>query len=193
MRSRRDASRGRGRGPAALIATAVSVPATVVLALVFAQRTSAPLPTGTTSTPPRGAAASCRRLLLQLPDTLDGAARSTTAARGAFVAAWGPSPILLRCGVSRPEQLAPYSTAQLIGSGDDLSVNWLPVAEGDATVWTTVDRSVYIAVSVPSTYATPPINALSNVIARMLPAVCTVSMTAGVNEPGSGVLCTHRP
>ena len=193
MRSRRDASRGRGRGPAALIATAVSVPATVVLALVFAQRTSSPPPTQATSTPSRGVEAACRRLFLQLPDTLDGAARNTAAARGAFVATWGASPILLSCGVSRPEQLAPYSTAQLIGSGDALSVNWLPVAEGDATVWTTVDRSVYIAVSVPTSYATPPINALSNVIARTLPAVCTASMTAGVNDPGSGVLCTHRP
>lgn len=193
MRSRRENSRGSGRRPAALIATAVSVPATVVLALVFAQGTSSPPPTPTTSSPSRGAEAACRRLSLRLPDTLDGAARNTAAAEGPFIAAWGKSPILLRCGVPRPTQLAPYSTAQLIGSGDDLSVNWLPVTYSDATVWTTVDRSVFIAVSVPTSYATPPINALSNVIARTLPAVCTVSMTAGMNDPGDGVLCTHRP
>lgn len=191
MRSRPDASRRRGRVPAALIATTVSVPATIVLALVFARRTGAP-PPQTTSTTARGMQATCRRLLRQLPNTLDGAARNTAATRGKFIAAWGTPPILLRCGVSRPKQLAPYSTAQLIGSGDDLSVNWLPVAEGGATVWTSVDRSVYIALSVPSSYATPPINTLSNVIARTLPAVCTVSMTGGMNEPGSGVLCTHR-
>lgn len=192
MRSRPEDSRGSGRRRAALIATAVSVPATVVLALVFAQRTSPPAPTPRPSAPSRGAEAACRQLFVQLPDTLDGAPRNTPA-RGPFVAAWGKSPILLRCGVPRPTQLAPYSTDQLIGSGDDLSVNWLPVTYGDATVWTTVDRSVYVAVSVPTSYATPPINALSNVIARTLPAVCAVSMTAGMNEPGSGVLCTRRP
>lgn len=190
-----DVRRSRRRS-AALIATAVSVPVTVILALALAARSR---PAGTAHAPTPGSrdVAACQRLAPQLPRTLGGADLNSAASRPPLAISWGKPPLVLECGVPRPPQLAPYSTAQLIGSGDNLSVNWLPIPHGSATDWIVIDRSVYLRLTVPNDYATPPINALSNVIARTLPPVCSVSMTAGVSRSGSsgssGVLCTHRP
>ena len=173
----------------AMLATAISVPVTVAAALVFAHAT----PSTNVSRAAPGSYVDCERLMSRLPRTLDGQPRDHEAARGQFVVAWGRPPIVLRCGVGRPAQLRPYSSALLIGSGNDLSVNWLPADDGGAaTSWTTVDRKVYIAVTVPSSYATPPLNDLSDVISRTLPAICTVAMTAGQEQTDREPLCTRR-
>ena len=171
-----------------MVATAISVPVTIVAALAFAHAT----PSANVPRSAPGSHLDCQRLMSRLPRTLDSQPRDH-AARGQFVAAWGQPPIVLHCGVRRPAQLRPYSSALLIGSGNDLSVNWLPAGDGGAaTRWTTVDRKVYIAVTVPSSYATPPLNDLSDVISRTLPAVCTVAMTAGQEAKGREPLCTRR-
>ena len=177
-----------------MIATAVALPVTIILASALSPDRRAAGPAPAPADPPVTAqgAQACRVLMRRLPAELDGTARTPTAGRAPFVAAWGRSPIVLQCGVARPRELAAYSTAQLIGSGQDLSVNWLPVTRGTTTVWTVIDRSVYIRLTVPNTYATPPIDELSTIVARVLPAVCTVSMTAGRSQSQSGVLCTHR-
>jgi hypothetical protein len=177
---------------AAVIATVVTLPAVLALALVFARLddSSGPVPS---SIPQAGSAGACARLLQQLPVTLNGLAASPPGTAWPYTAAWGTPAVVLRCGVPRPAQLAPESTAQLIGSGGDLSVNWLPIAGRETTVWTTVDREVYIAVTVPVSYAMPPIAELSNVIETALPAVCTVSMVGGAAQPDQSVPCTRRP
>lgn len=140
--------------------------------------------------PPHVAAydAPCTKVLGALPITLDALpgrpARSTTS----YVAAWGDPPIVLRCGVPRPASLVPGSTAQIFSANGADGVNWLPQKKKDATVWTTVDRAVYIEVTVPSTYATPPLNTLGSAIGKALPAVCSVDPS----EPDVSKLCTRR-
>ena len=61
---------------------------------------------------------------------------------------------------------------------------------GDANVWTTVDRAVYVSVTVPSTYAAGPLPTLSRAIAKALPAVCRTQNDQGT-VPNSD-LCTRR-
>ncbi len=180
------------RRRAAVIATIVTLPAVLALGVLFARLDGSAGPV-LASIPQTGSADPCTRLLQQVPATLGGLAGTPPGTAWPYAAAWGTPAVVLRCGVSRPAQLAPESTAQLIGSGDDLSVNWLPIAGGQTTVWTTVDREVYIAVTVPVFYATPPIAELSNVIETVLPAVCTASMGGSAAQSDPGMLCTHRP
>lgn len=177
---------------AAVTATAITVPVTLVVLLALSRTPQHADPGPGDPTVTASAMGTCRILIRTLPATLDGLDRNRPASRPPFVLAWGKPPIVLQCGVARPPQLKPYSTAQLIGSGRDLSVNWLPVPRSTATEWTIIDRSVYIRLTVPDSYATPPIDALSTIVARILPPVCSVTMTAGKSQPQGGVLCTHR-
>ena len=52
------------------------------------------------------------------------------------------------------------------------SVNWLPVAVGNATVFTAVDRAVYVQVTVPKSYSQPPLAPISDAVAQALPPIC---------------------
>ena len=93
-------------------------------------------------------AAACAALTL--PDTVLGAARRPTDSEG--TAAWGDTPITLRCGVAQPP-LAPDSSLLDVGG-----TAWLPIpAEGGALFvavnWPEEADPVYVEVSVPDDYA----------------------------------------
>jgi Protein of unknown function (DUF3515) len=105
-----------------------------------------------------------------------------------FVVAWGSPAIVLRCGVNRPAALVPASGA-FIANVD--GVNFLPTKSSGQTVFTTVDRVVYIEVTVPSSYSQPPLGPIADVISKALPAVCAVP-AVGQPEPATGQLCTRR-
>ena len=182
----------------------MTIPFVIVLAFVFgslaggpssspssAPSSGAALPPVSISAPPPNPAADapCTKLIGALPlalPTADGPLPVRPAeSTWTYVVAWGQPPVELICGVPRPAALVPGSSAQLIGIN---GVYWLPVQGKHETVWTTVDRAPYIQVSVPSSYAQPPLSPISTTIASTLPAVCVVSPT----EADVTKLCTHR-
>jgi len=83
-------------------------------------------------------------------------------------AAWAGDrgePVVLRCGLAEPAELTP--TAQLKAVS---TVNWLPIEGAGAITWYTVDRPVYIAVTIPTDTGTGTIQELSETIAATVPA-----------------------
>lgn len=151
------------------------------------------LPPVTASAPPHAAAdaASCTKVLEQLPVTLGKLAPRVvhTTPDTPYVVAWGDPPVVLRCGVDRPKDLVPGSSVQDFTAGSTSGPYYDVTKSGDANVWTTVDRAVYISITVPSAYQgadlVPP---LSEAIAKALPAVCDATGTA----PNPADLCTRR-
>jgi hypothetical protein len=82
-----------------------------------------------------------------------------------FAYAWGDPPVALICGVERPAGLAPDSALYQING-----VNWLvDDSDPETTVWTAVDRSVYVEVRVPASVDSGPATVLSTTIAAALP------------------------
>jgi hypothetical protein len=206
----RQAATGAGRGPdhsaprrAAAIATAVAVPLTVLLAFLLTRPGTRPgtsgQPGAASGTPRTGTGpvtvaapehaddatkAACVAVFARLPVQLGTLPARKTDSDSSFVAAWGEPATVLRCGVNRPGDLTPRSAALVV---DVNGVQWLPKQAPAATVFTTIDRAVYIEVTVPSVRAFDP--ALSDAV-RALPAVCAAQNASGT-EPTTR-LCTRR-
>jgi hypothetical protein len=188
------------RRRAALIATSLTVPIVVVLALFIGKATrdsneaaapttsSTALAPVTVAAPPANPAADapCTKLLGALPITLTDLVGRPARSTWTYVAAWGDPPVVLRCGVPRPAALVPASSAQIIAVD---GVNWLPVQNKSATVWTAVDRAAYVELTVPKHYAQPPLAPIADAVAKAMPAVCVVDP----NETDLSRLCTRRP
>jgi hypothetical protein len=79
--------------------------------------------------------------------------------------AWGDGdPIVLRCGLDRPPELT--QTAQLrVVNG----VQWLQLSEDGSATWYVVDRDVYIALTIPDSAGTGPLQTISDTVAAKLP------------------------
>ncbi len=119
---------------------------------------------------PRAGDPACDTVLAALPDRLGDYRRARAAGpapRGA--AAWQrqeiSEPVILRCGLDRPADFVIGSPVQVV---DDVS--WFRVAEADRTTWFAVDRTVYVALTLPSDSGPTPIQDLSAVIAAALPS-----------------------
>lgn len=154
---------------------AVTFAAAVALVALFAP-TAQPPATGTLTVPwapaPQANSPECSALLSALPPEVvsKGAKltrRELTQPAPPATMAWGePDPIVLRCGVERPLELTP--TAQLrVVSG----VRWLPVEGEGRSTWYVVDRAVYVALTVPDSAGTGPLQQTSDTVAATLPAV----------------------
>ncbi len=171
----------------ALIATAIALPVTVLLALLLttgkssqdtpqAQSTASAGPL--TIAPPQvdaATAAGCAKIFAKLPVTLAGLAPRKVA-NTADVYAWGNPAVVLRCGVSRPAGLVSGSDAQVFDVGEVApslsSVEWFHVSTKNSVVWTSIDRAVYVEVTVPiSLGGADVMPALSSAVAA-LPAIC---------------------
>jgi hypothetical protein len=197
---------------AALVATAVTVPLVVVLALLFSlgntkdsspkPTTSAsghtgPLPAVTVAAPPSDASAvaPCTKVLEQLPTSLSDLPARVVHPQpdSPFVVAWGDPPIVLRCGVARPAGLHASSSA------DTITSDGVVFLVGDQTngdnAFTAVDRDVYVEVTVPTSYDQPPLGPLADAIAKALPAICTVpaAPVPSATPVPTKDLCTRRP
>jgi hypothetical protein len=82
-------------------------------------------------------------------------------------AAWAGDrgePVVLRCGLTKPGELGPTAGLRLVDK-----VNWLPVEGDGATTWYTVDRPVYIALTIPEDAGTGVVQELSETIAKAVP------------------------
>ena len=163
---------------------------TVLLAFVLtATHRSAPhRPTGTATaavtvaappSPDDRTQAACVKVFAALPVQLDGLNPRKTETDSSFVAAWGDPPIVLRCGVVKPSIFGTTQAAQLV---DVNGVLWQPDPRKSETVYTSVDRSVYVEVTVPAGQD-QPLSSLTPALTS-LPATCTASDAAGKSKPG---------
>jgi hypothetical protein len=183
-----------------VIASAIAVPVTVLLAFLLSSGQStkqdapnsssnAPLPGVTVAAPPSpnpATEAACVKVFAKLPVQLGQLAPRKTETDSPFVAAWGNPAVVLRCGVAKPAVLNTPAAAQLF---DVNSVIWQPDPRRDQTVYTTVDRSVYLEVTVPAA-ADQPLPLLAPAI-MALPQLCTATDAAG-NTGARLPICTAR-
>jgi hypothetical protein len=165
----------------ALVVTAVVLPvvvAVVVLTRVLGDGSSAEvaepsapqradLPTLPVDVPPVTAAAEadCPGLMERLPlDLLDDPSRRVDS-DSPFAYAWGEPPVVLVCGVDRPPGwVVGVAAIQING------VQWyVDTDDPETTVWTTVDRPVYVEVRVPASVDSAPVTALTTPISQALP------------------------
>jgi hypothetical protein len=118
----------------------------------------------------------CRTLLESLPQRLGDYQRAATAQPTPIgTAAWragnDSEPVVLRCGIDRPADFVVGSPIQLVDR-----VQWFKegAAQGVEDVarstWYTVDRPVYVALTLPSGSGPTPIQELSELIDRTMPA-----------------------
>jgi hypothetical protein len=89
------------------------------------------------------AAQVCRAIVADLPETVAGSTRRAVTAGPEQNAAYGDPPVTLACGTVLPAVEDTATVFPLSG------VCWFPQAGTDATVWTTVDRTVPVTVTVP--------------------------------------------
>jgi len=94
-------------------------------------------------------AAACRALIARLPATLDGLPRRPVTQGTGQNAAYGDPPVTLACGAAPVPSNVTEQPFELSG------VCWYPLRRADATVWTTMDRQVPVAVTVPASYEPP--------------------------------------
>ncbi|HZS21411.1 MAG TPA: DUF3515 domain-containing protein [Pseudonocardiaceae bacterium] len=119
---------------------------------------------------PAAHSADCSRLLAALPDQLDGGALGALDRRQLRVpappgtTAWGEPPVVLRCGLDRPADLT--ASSRLLGIS---GVQFLEIPGGGMSTWVAVDRPVYVAVALPPTTGSGPLQQLATVIAHTLP------------------------
>jgi uncharacterized protein DUF3515 len=167
-----DAETRDGPPRALLIAAIVVAAGAIVSILVFAALRQSPPAQQTVaiaSVPaPKADSAECQKLLDALPDQL-GDYRRTPAAEPAppGAAAWTSDgePVILRCGLDRPAEFVVGSPIQVVNE-----VQWFELADQGRSTWFAVDRAVYVALSLPQGSGPTPIQEISEVIAKSLPA-----------------------
>ena len=130
----------------------------------------APVPVAAVPTPQSGSA-ECQALLATLPDRLGDYRRTDTAgSTPAGTAAWRADgePVVLRCGLSRPAEFVVGSPIQMVNG-----VQWIRLEDPQSPLatWLCVDRPVYIALTMPTESGPTPIQAMSDVIDRTMPAI----------------------
>jgi hypothetical protein len=125
------------------------------------------LPTLPVEVPPvtPEADASCPALMSTLPLDLAGEASRRVQSDSPYAYAWGDPAIVLVCGVDRPAgYVVGVSAIQING------VQWfVDTDDPDTTVWTTIDRPVYVQISLPSSVDSAPVTELTPQIAQALP------------------------
>jgi hypothetical protein len=109
--------------------------------------------------------ASCPAVMSALPLDLQGEPSRQVQSDSPFAYAWGEPPVVLICGVERPAGFtAGVSAIQING------VQWyVDISDPDTTVWTTIDRPVYVQVRLPAEVDSAPVTVLSTPIGQALP------------------------
>ena len=174
------------------------MPLVLIVALLFAGPNHDPKPPPATTVLPAvsvspgeatddATVSTCAQVISGLPLTLAGLQLRRTVSNPptSSVVAWGDPAIVLRCGVAKPKLLTPQLTIQYVGVNGVLI---LPDAQKDKTVFTVVDRSVYIDLTVPSSYRQPPLGPIADAIKKVLPTpVCVADEKVAVSKQ-----CTRR-
>ncbi|HET9876126.1 MAG TPA: DUF3515 domain-containing protein [Mycobacterium sp.] len=157
---------------AALIAALLLAVAAVgvVLAIAATHRAS-PQPVAIAAVAaPHATNPACQTLLDALPQRLDdyrrAPVRQPAPAGTAAWAAGGGEPVVLRCGLDRPAEFVVGAPIQVVDK-----VQWFQVWIADRSTWYTVDRPVYVALTLPAGSGPSPIQQLSEVIDDRIAAV----------------------
>ena len=159
--------------PRALLIAAIVVAAGAIIGiLVFVALRQSPPGQQTVaiaSVPaPKGDSAECRALLDALPEQLGDYRRAPAAEpTPPGAAAWTADgePVILRCGLDRPAEFVVGSPIQVVDA-----VQWFELADQGRSTWFAVDRPVYVALTLPQGSGPTPIQEISDVIAKSLPA-----------------------
>ena len=169
-----DAETGDGPPRALMIAAIVVAAGAIIGILVFAALRQAPpeqRPVAIASVPaPKADSAECRSLLDALPQELGDYRRAAAADPApAGAAAWQATPdgepVILRCGLDRPGEFVVGSPIQVVDA-----VQWFQLADQGRSTWFAVDRPVYVALTLPQGSGPTPIQTISEVMAKSLPA-----------------------
>jgi hypothetical protein len=112
----------------------------------------------------------CQHLTEALPQRLGDYTRAQLAQPAPpGAAAWQPAgagdPVVLRCGLDRPADFVVGSPLQVVDR-----VQWFEVSQDQRSTWYTVDRTVYVALTLPQGSGPTPIQQLSELIDRVVPA-----------------------
>ncbi|MGY1608554.1 MULTISPECIES: DUF3515 domain-containing protein [unclassified Geodermatophilus] len=108
--------------------------------------------------------ANCPALMGALPLDLLGEPARLVDSDTPYAAAWGDPAVVLVCGVPQPEGLVPGEGLFTING-----ITWfVDQSDPGATVWTAVDRVVYVQVSLPPDVDSAPVTALSDVLGATL-------------------------
>jgi hypothetical protein len=157
-----------------LIAAIVVAAGAIIGILAFAALRQAPpehRPVAIASVPaPKADSAECRTLLDALPQQLGDYRRAAAAAPApAGAAAWQATadgePVILRCGLDRPAEFVVGSPIQVVDA-----VQWFELADQGRSTWFAVDRPIYVALTLPQGSGPTPIQTISEVVAKSLPA-----------------------
>lgn len=153
---------------AALAVAVAAVGAVLAVAVIRQQPPDRAVPVAAVPAP-HATDPACRALLAALPPRLGDFPRADIAAPAPDgAAAWraGGEPVVLRCGLDRPVGFVVGSAIQLVNQ-----VQWFDVRDTDGrSSWYTVDRPVYVALTLPPGSGPTAIQELSELIARTLPA-----------------------
>lgn len=167
-----DAETRDGPPRALLIAAIVVAAGAIIGILVFAALRQSPPGQQTVpiaSVPaPKADSAECSALVDALPDGLGDYRRAPAAEPApAGAAAWtaGVEPIILRCGLDRPAEFVVGSPLQVVNA-----VQWFELRDQGRSTWFAVDRPIYVALTLPQGSGPTPIQEISDVIAKTLPA-----------------------
>ncbi|WP_072802177.1 DUF3515 domain-containing protein [Rhodococcoides yunnanense] len=168
-----------GKRHPAVIATAVALPVALLVGVIIAavtisgSSTRAPEALGPVDAPAADSE-ECASLLAALPASL-GDYGPTELAEPAPVGAraWAladdvSEPVVLRCGLARPEGFDVAAPLQVVNG-----VQWFEVSGADsgidASTWFVVDRAVYVAVTIPGGSGPTPLQDASNAVSAALP------------------------
>jgi hypothetical protein len=167
---------GRDGPPRGVLVAAVIVAvAAAIGVLVFAtirQKPEGQRPVAIASVPaPHADGDACRALLAALPDRLGDYQRAPAAEPAPVgAAAWqadpDAEPLILRCGVDQPVDFVAGTPIQVV---DD--VDWFHIGDEGRSTWITVDRPVYVALTLPDGSGPTPIQLISAAVAKAMPAV----------------------
>jgi len=156
-----------------LVATLVLAVAAVGTVLGIAATRRAPSgPVAIPAVPaPQAESPECRALIATLPDRLGDFRRvDTVQPTPPGTAAWRAegNPVILRCGLERPAEFVVGSPIQQVDQ-----VQWFRLDDADTgrSTWVCVDRPVYLALTLPTGSGPAPIQTLSAVIDRSMPAI----------------------
>lgn len=108
--------------------------------------------------------ANCPALMGALPLELAGELSRPVQSDSPFAYAWGDPAVVLVCGVDRPEGWVVGASAIQING-----VSWyVDTSDPEVTVWTAVDRPVYVEMQLPASVDSAPVTALTTEIAAAL-------------------------
>ncbi len=157
----------RGVLIAALVLAVAAVGAVLAIAVVRQRSSHAVVIPAVPA--PQALDPACTALLAALPQRLGDYRRTDIAAPvpdGAAAWAADSGPVVARCGLDRPSEFVVGSAVQVVDG-----VQWFQVGTGDRSTWYTVDRPVYVALTLPPGSGPAPIQQLSELIDTTMPAV----------------------